>query len=177
MKYDDELQQTLLEFPEFRVELKRESGFMRVLNVLLLIVTFGQQRSFMVDFITTIGHHMWVPDDWEKCPDEWRALFLRHERVHLRQQRRLGMTVYALTYLLWPVPFFWANGRTKLEMEAYAESLRARYEYFGGKALRDPRLREHVVRTFTGSSYGWMWVGRKRIERWYDDTVRRLLNR
>jgi hypothetical protein len=177
MKYDDELLATLEEFPRFRIKFKHESWFMKLLNVLLLIVTFGQQRGFMTRFITTIGRYMWVPRDWGEWNDKGRALILRHERVHMRQQESLGMVVYVLTYLLWPIPILWANGRTELEMDAYEETLRGFYEYFGAAALRDPELRKSIIKHFTSGDYAWMWVGRRRIERWYDDAIARILDR
>jgi len=37
------------EFPNFNIKNKRTSLFMKVLNVLVIICTFGQQRKFMTD--------------------------------------------------------------------------------------------------------------------------------
>lgn len=161
---------TLDEFPRFEIVRKQDSGFMKLLNVLLRIVTVGQMRTFMTGFVTTIGNTMWVPDGWDDWSPFARAAVLRHERVHLRQQERMGMLVYSLWYLLLPLPLFLAWGRAELEKEAYAESIRAYGEYWGQDFFTDD-VRERMVRHFTSAEYGWMWPFRRSIEKWYDRTV------
>lgn len=161
------------EFPKFELIPKDESWLMKLLNVLLLIITFGQMRSFMSRYTTTIGYGVYIPRIWLDLPWQARAEVLRHERVHMRQRRRWGSIRFSLMYLFLPVPLLWANWRAKFEMAAYEESMRAVLEYQGYDALNS-RHREWMVRQFTGPSYFWMWVGRKRIERWYDE-VRQTL--
>lgn len=161
---------TLDEFPRFKIVRKQDSWFMKVLNTLLLVVTAGQMRIFMTKFVTTIGSVMWVPEGWNDWSPFARAAVLRHERVHLRQQRRLGMPLYVLMYLLFPLPIGLAWGRAQLEKEAYAESIRAYHEYWGQGFFTDD-VRELMIRYFTSAEYGWMWPFRRSIEKWYDRTV------
>lgn len=168
------VEETSAEFPKFKIVPKSESGFMKLLNVLLLIITFGTQKDFMTSFTTTIGSRMWVPSKWSSRSPLAKAAVLRHERVHLRQQKRYGMLRYALMYLFWPVPFVWASGRTKLEMEAYEESLVAYNEYFGYEYISNGKLKEAIVDHFTSGEYGWMCVNRRKVERWFDGVVVRL---
>jgi hypothetical protein len=169
-EYRKVLERVQKEFPRFRIEQKSKSWFMKLLNVLLLIVTFGQQRTFMTGFVTTIGHYMWVPGDWEEQDARMRAAILRHEAVHLRQQRRFTFPVYAAMYLLFPLPIGLAWGRAYLERQAYEESIRAYAEYFGQRFFTEA-VRRSIVGHFTSAEYGWMWPFRRAVERWYDHAV------
>lgn len=162
------------EFPDFELIQKSRSGFMKLLNVLLLVITFGQMRTFMTAFTTTIGCKVYIPDNWTESPWKIRAEVLRHERVHMRQKKKWGFLFY-IAYLFLPVPVLWAYCRTKFEMEAYEESMRARIEYYGLGVLMGDATKQWFVGQFTGASYFWMWVGRKRVEAWYDEASRRVL--
>lgn len=172
--YDTELAATVEEFPKFTVVRKSDSDFMKLI-ALLLEKVFGN-KSFMGSFITTIGDNMWVPDAWDNYTDYDRAEIVRHERVHLRQQRRYGMLLYAALYLLVPLPILYAWGRYMLEREAYEETLQAQAEYYGVEYIKDPSNRDFILSVFTDNSYGWMWSNRKDVERWYDKAVCRISN-
>jgi hypothetical protein len=161
------------EFPKFELIPKGESKFMKLLNVCLLIITLGQMRTFMTRFTTTIGYRVYIPDTWPSWNWKERAIILRHERVHMRQRQTWGMLRFSLMYLLLPVPVLFANWRTRFEMSAYAESMRASIEYYGADSL-DGHHKKWMVWQFIGPSYFWMWVGRKRIERWYNETRMQL---
>jgi hypothetical protein len=99
---------------------------------------------------------------------------LRHERIHLRQRRRLGSVLMSVIYLLPFFPLGLAYGRARLEWEAYAETLRATAEFHGLEAARSPELRRRIVRRFTGPDYGWMWPFERRVQAWYDAVVEEL---
>ena len=103
------------EFPEFRVVSKRNSCVMRGIDVALRVLTFGAMATFMTEFVTTIGTTVYVPDKWDSRSPLSRAVVFRHEAVHMRQVRRLGFLVFAVLYLLWPLPFVFATGRRNLE--------------------------------------------------------------
>src|SRR5690606_16543637 len=123
---------------------------------------------------TVIGDTLYTPDTWGSSRALDRLILLRHERVHLRQRRRLGTLGMAFLYL---VPFFplgLAYGRARLEWEAYRETLRATAELRGLRALYDPALRQRIVARFTGPDYGWMWPFRSQVEGWYDEAVREI---
>ena len=162
------------EFPGFRLVPKRRSPLSRLIDLLLRAVTFGRQRSYMTRYRTVLGRTLYTPSRWDSTPDLDRLIVLRHERVHLRQRRRLTLPLMAFLYL---VPFFplgLAYGRARLEWEAYEETLRATLELKGERALRSRLLRERIVRRFTGPAYGWMWPFRRSVERWYDRTLAEL---
>jgi hypothetical protein len=156
------------EFPRFRIVDKQGSLLSRVLHVALVMVTLGGQREFLTHYHTVIGDTLYVPSRWASTPALERMVTLRHERVHLRQRRRLGMLAMAFVYLVPILPLGLAYGRARLEWEAYVETLRATAELFGLEAAESTTLREHVVRRFTGPEYGWMWPFRKVVDRWYD---------
>lgn len=162
------------EFPDFRVVPKSDSGFCRLLDVLLKIVTLGAQRRFLTHYHTVIGGTLYVPPDWDGRAWQDKVVTLRHERVHLRQFRRYGRIGMSLLYLLPILPVGLAWGRARLEWEAYAETLRATAEVLGPDAARDPRLREHIVRQFTSGAYGWMWPFPATVRRWVAEEIARL---
>jgi hypothetical protein len=161
-RYDKVLSEVVEEFPSFKVHHKDGSLLMRCLAKLLFF-----NGGFMGEFITTIGNSMWIPRGWEEQDDTAKAVVLRHERVHLRQQLRLGMTRYVLMYLFCPLPVLLSWGRMRLEREAFEETMRARAEYWGLEHLEEQDVRERFIRHFTTSEYGWMWPFRKSVDAWY----------
>lgn len=157
------------EFPSFRVRPKHESRLQRAIHVALLVLTFGGQRAYMSHYHTVLFGTLWVPASWDESTDEDRYILLRHERVHLRQRRRLGDVAMTFLYL---VPFFpigLAYYRARLEWEAYVETLRATREVRGRDAAE--ALRPFLVRRFTGPDYGWMWPFSGAVNRWFDEAM------
>lgn len=154
---------------------KDNSKFMRLLNVLLLIVTFGGQRQFMTRFTTTIGKTIYVPREWEQYPVAEKITILRHERIHLRQAKRYPLFVFSFLYLFFPLPLFLAYYRAKFEKEAYEESMRSDADLYGGMVLYQKSYSDFIQSQFTSSAYGWMWPFKDSINKWYLDTVERIL--
>jgi len=174
MTLSDLLHDLKVEFPDFRLMPKSDSTFMRVLHVLLSIVTFGgASKSFMSDYVTTIGHTVYIPDGWGRIPAEEKVVLLRHERVHLRQARKYGQLFFSFLSLCFALPLFLAYYRAKFEKEAYEESMRADAEQYGLTVFND-KYREFILRQFTGPMYGWMWPFSAGIETWYQETVKRV---
>jgi len=97
--------------------------------------------------------------------DGARYVLLRHERVHLRQRRRMGDVVMGLVYLfpLFPIGLAW--GRARIEWEAYVETIVATAELYGIEAAR--KLEDDIVRRYVGPDYGWMWPFPATIRRWF----------
>ena len=163
------------EFPSFRIVRKAESRFAKAMDVALKILTLGGQREFMGRYYTVIGDTLYVPIGWDETNPLDAVITLRHERIHLRQRRRLTFPVMILVYLFLPLPLGLAYGRARLEWEAYSETLRATLELRGPKALQSAQLKERIVTQFTSPAYGWMWPFRSAVEGWYDAKVRELL--
>jgi hypothetical protein len=162
------------EFPSFKVVRKSDSFLMKVLNVFLRIITLNQMTEYMTDFTTTIGTTVYVPTAWEKYIPRTQIAILRHERIHMRQAARMGRVVFFLTYVFWYLPLFLSWGRAKLEMEAYEETMRAARE--NGVDITRATFREDIIKHFTTGQYGWMWIRRRDVERWYDETSLKIIS-
>jgi hypothetical protein len=159
------------EFPDFKIVKKTESPLMLKIDKLLRFLSFGRMTNFMTGFVTTIGHTVYVADNWDSGRDLSKSVILRHEAVHMRQLRRMGWLWFVYSYLFCPLPVGFCYGRTKLEREAYEETIRAAAEYYGLRYILDPKFKALTVSYFTGPDYLWMWPFRESCESWYDRTA------
>jgi hypothetical protein len=137
----------------------------------LWVLTFGGQRTYLRQYVTTLGHTIYVPDNFgRRHPDQaWQVL--RHELVHVRQFERWGWLGMIVIYGFFPLPAGLAWGRARLEWEAYRETLRAIAESRGIAAARSPKLHRHLVARFTGPDYGWMWPFPRTVQGWIDQAL------
>lgn len=149
----------------------------RVADRFLKLVTFGGQNRYLTDYVTTLGHTIYVPDDWKRTDPLRRYVVLRHEVVHVRQFERWGWIGMVLLYGFFPLPVGLAYGRARLEWEAYAETLRVTAEVFGLVAARDRRLHEEIIGRFTGPDYAWMWPFPSVIRGWIDGCLEEIAAR
>ena len=162
------LEELAAEFPGFRVIPKPSSRMQRALHGALVVVTLGQNRSYLDGYHTTIGRRVYVTGDWEATSRDQRYLVLRHERVHLRQFRSYSLVGMALLYLLVPLPLGLAYFRARFERAAYEETIRGAAELHGAAHVAEASFRDHILEQFTGPAYGWMWPFRRSLERWYE---------
>jgi len=146
---------------------------MKLIDSFLRVASLGKTKNFMTNFVTTIGSTVYVTEDWDILSSSTKAITLRHERVHMRQSKRLGRFLFSFLYLFAPVPILFAYYRTKFEKEAYEESLKAYFEYYGSKFFT-PALKENVIHHFSSSEYLWMWINNRSIEEWYDNVVKEI---
>lgn len=165
----DEMKQ---EFPSFAIVAKKTSCLQRGIAVALFVLTAGGQRSYLTRYHTVLFGRLYVPDAWATMGDDDRYILLRHERIHLRQRRRMGDLVMVIMYLLPILPLFLAWGRARIEWEAYVETIRATAELRGLEAAR--RLRPEIVQRFVGPDYGWMWPFPRTVRRWFDEVMHDL---
>lgn len=149
-----------------RVVKKSEYWHQRLADLGLRIVTLNGQNRYLSHYVTTLGHTIFVPDDFDLWPAKNRYEILRHELVHVRQFERYTFAGMVLFYVLLPLPLGLAYGRARLEWEAYAETLAAVAEVEGLAAARAPELHDMIVRRFTGPDYGWMWPFPSAVRRW-----------
>ncbi len=168
------LDQMAIEFPGFRIVPKASSRLQRAIHRTLVILTLGQNRSYLDGYHTTIGRNIYVTGNWDAMSRDQRFLLLRHEQVHLRQFRRYTLVGMAFLYLFVPLPFGLAWFRAQFEREAYAETVRATAEVLGPAHVRDPSFRDQILEQFTGPAYGWMWPFRGSLERWYEGVLAAL---
>lgn len=162
------------EFPDFKLVPKADSTFMKVLNVCLLIITFGQMKAFMTRFTTTIGDTVYTNTAWDERSEVSKIITLRHERIHMRQKKRYTAFGFSFLYLFVFFPIGLAYFRAKFEKEAYEESIRSVAFYVGIDRVKHPEFRKQLVDHFTTSQYFWMWPFRSAVERWYDGVVKEL---
>ncbi len=153
------------EFPTFRIRPKRTSALQRAIDVALRVVTLGGMRTYLSEYHTVLFGVLWVPDTWDAKHDLDRYVLLRHERVHLRQRRRLGDLGMAFLYLVPIFPLGLAYGRARLEWEAYEETLLATAEVFG--LARAYALKAGIFARYRGPDYGFMWPFTRSLERWF----------
>jgi hypothetical protein len=156
------------EFPKFKLVEKKNSFLMKVINIFLLVITFGKMKTFMVNFTTTIGYVVYTSTNWK---DFDRVGILKHERVHMRQMCQYGWLWFAVSYLFLPLPCGLAYFRKKYEQEAYEETMRHRARKYGIEQIEYPAYRESIISNFTSAMYLWTWPFRKSIETWYDSTT------
>ncbi|MCK4594776.1 hypothetical protein KAU45_09765 [bacterium] len=96
-------------------------------------------------------------------------LLLRHEAVHLTDQRRVGLVPFILSYLIL-LPFG-VTSRALWEWRGYRETLRAYWER--GSKLAGKRA-GNVLREFAGKRYLFMWPFKGMVERWIGRELKRL---
>jgi hypothetical protein len=161
-----------VEFPAFEILRKRDSTLQKAIGQFLAMVTLGGQRHYLTRYHTVLFGKLYVPDAWDAMDDGARYVLLRHERVHLRQRRRMGDVAMALVYLLpfFPVGLAW--GRARIEWEAYIETIVATAELYGLDAAR--ALEGEIVRRYVGPDYGWMWPFPGTIRKWFAGVIERL---
>jgi hypothetical protein len=140
----------------------------------LWALTFGGQRTYLQSYVTTLGHTIYVPDDFDTWHPDHAWQVLRHELVHVRQFERFGWLGMILVYGFVPLPALLAWGRARLEWEAYRETLRAVAESEGLAAARAPELHRHIIARFTGPDYGWMWPFPRAVQAWIDGALKEL---
>lgn len=164
------------EFPAFKMVPKADSWFMKTLGVLLAIITFGQATEFMTRFHTTVGYTVYTSSSWPGMTKQSKIILLRHERVHMRQRKKLGFLLYTFLYLLFPLPAVFAYYRMRFEREAYTETMRAVAELYPGglEILKRADYRKKMLGHFTSAEYFWMWPFKGGINAWFDDTLAEL---
>lgn len=172
--YELVVEETLKEFPKFKVVPKSESWMMKAINAFLLAVSFGQMKNFMTGYATTIGTTVYVTPGWPTKPDADKAILLRHERVHMRQAKRYTRVLFSLLYLIPFFPVGLAYFRARFELEAYEETIRATFETYGRQAVFAKEFRDKIARQFTGPGYLFMWPFPKTIDKWILDAVEKV---
>lgn len=154
-----------------RVVKKSDHWHQRAADIALRAVTLGGMRTYLTHYVTTLGHTIYVPDDFDAWQPQRAWEILRHEAVHVRQFERYGWIGMIILYGLLPLPMGLAYGRARLEWEAYTETLRAVAEIEGLAAAKSPALHAEIVRRFTGPDYGWMWPFERAVRGWINAAI------
>jgi hypothetical protein len=160
------------EFPNFEILHKRGRRLQRAISIALGALTLGGQRHYLTRYHTVLFGKLYVADTWTTMSGDERYVLLRHERVHLRQRKRMGDLVMAFVYLVPFFPLCFAWGRARIEWEAYVETIRATADVYGLEAAR--ALRGEIVRRYVGPDYGWMWPFPSAVHRWFSAVIGEL---
>ena len=70
---------------------------------------------------TTIYPHVYVAEGFNSWPKQLKKRIIKHENVHLEQQKEVGLLKYLFLYLF-VFPVFWNPWRYQWEMQAYMKS-------------------------------------------------------
>lgn len=159
------------EFHDFEIRKKADSKLMKTINVLLLIISFGQAKDFMTKFSTTLGNKIYVNDSWDQMSAESRMILLRHERVHMRQAKKYGRFLFSFLYLFVFLPVGLAYFRAKFEKEAYEESIKAEIELRGTDRVKTPEYQNWLASQFLGAGYLYSWPFKNHIHGWVRKTI------
>ena len=158
--------QITAEFPSFSMHYKKDSLLMRLIG-------FFAGADFMSSYVTTLwSQTVYLPSNWDSYGDDSKCSLLRHERVHMRQAKKLTYPLFAFLYLLVFFPIGLAYFRARFEMEAYTESLAADKDYGDDYSSADKRA--WWVGHFTSSAYGYMWPFPSTVGKWFDQAVSQL---
>jgi hypothetical protein len=138
----------------------------RVVDRFLRAMSLGGQARYLTEFVTTLGHTIYVPDGWEAWDPGSALAVLRHELVHVEQFERWGWGGMVLFYGFFPLPIGLAYARARLELEAYRVTIEATAEIDGIEAATSDTLRAFIVARFVGPDYLWMWPFRGAVDGW-----------
>jgi hypothetical protein len=164
-----------LEFSDFQIMPKSESRSMRFIGFFLQILSLGKNKSFMKEYESTINHTMYTGESWNGYSDIDKIVLIRHERVHMRQQKLYGRFVYSFLYMFTYFPLFFAKYRTEFEMEAYEEQMRAMVQYHGTASILRPDFKIFIIEQFTTSAYLWAWPFQDSIEKWFNEAREKII--
>lgn len=156
---------------------KEHDRLSKVVALLLRLGTLNGQKTYLTHYTTVLGKTIYVPTEWKSRAADDRYITLRHEAVHLRQVKRMGLVRMSLYYGLWFFPVGLAYGRARIEWEAYAETLAAYVDVYGLKYARSPEVRAHILKQFTSPAYGWMWPFPAQVNRWIDEALDALADK
>lgn len=173
-EYEKILNEIKKEFPEFEIIQKKNSNFMKIIDIALKIITLGKMKTFMTNFITVMGTKVYVNEAWESYDSLSKTIVLRHERIHMRQAKKYGRLLFSILYLLVPFPVGIAYFRKKFEQEAYEESIKAAHEYYGDQIFTKD-MREKTIAHFTTAEYFWMWPWKKSLNKWYSSIIKKVI--
>lgn len=176
-RLDKMCQELKREFPDLKMGHKRELWWHWIAHVLICIFTLGMNRRYISEFTTTSknridwsdGHHERI----QSCKELDRVwACAKHEREHLRQFRDKGTLLMILIWSIPPILFCYGRAIV-IEKPGYLESLRAKFKTSRAWA-EHPEYKKWWVRQFTGPNYGFMWVLRSQVEKWFDEELERL---
>lgn len=161
------------------LEKKADKWYWKAVGALLGAISFGK-IDFMNSFFTTFANRIGVSPSWDEMTVEEKYVMLLHETEHMRQYTVagfgsiwLGFVLSGIGYLLLPFPVGLAYVRAYMEMQGYAQTIRGTVQMYG-KATAEAQ-KDFIVRQFTSWNYLFMWPFPDYMNRWYENTLARIL--
>ena len=168
------------EFPKLVIRHKRDVWWQWIIHAFVCVFTLFQNRKYINEFTTTGKDVIYLSDNCHAIATNESSILtsnylyscLRHERVHLRGFRDRGIFVMIMLWLFPPILFCYGRAII-IEKPAYLETMRADF------AVNSDRVelkgyRDWWISQFTSSNYGWMWIIKSQVERWFDDELVKL---
>lgn len=180
-------------FPQLNIKFKNESFLMKIISYILFF-----NKSFMTDYITTIGNTVYFPSK-EGLTTKSKTILL-HELVHIFDAKKYSNTLFSLLYLspqilsiffipllfvswwfiipiillLLPLPAYF---RMIFEKRAYMVSLYTAYVYSKKNHLVYDIYysKEYILRNFKTSAYYFMWTFSD-LDKEFDKAIIKILN-
>lgn len=164
---------------KIQIKYKKDSLFMRFIGGIVGIFN----KSFMDEYITTIGTTIYVPDNFWKRSDNNCLEILSHELVHIYDYLNnpllfgfnyLKPQVYSalsllsilsvwnrwcllfLLFLVWLLPFPSA-ARAEYELRGYTMTMAVVYWLYGKEYISRDNILSYITTQFTSSTYYYMW--------------------
>jgi hypothetical protein len=120
-------------------------------------------KWFSPNYATTLFSTIYLPVNWDSLTKLQQDSLLVHENVHIEQFRKYWILM-SVAYLFLPLPFLFAYCRAKLELEAYL--VQREFDRSNGVDVESKIYRNNLINQFVGSSYLYMFVCRKTVEKW-----------
>ncbi len=120
------------------------------------------------NFTTTLGHTIYVPQDWETYSDLEKLSTVTHELVHISQISKYSIFGFYFLYLFIAFPIGLAYMRYRFEREAYVAGFRKHLEYM---PVVRPWLITFGVEQLCGKNYGFAWPFTKSVKKWFEDNI------
>ncbi len=166
-KYQNLLSEMKEEFPYFNLVVKKHSKFNQLLKKLTFFNPEMNER-----YTTTLGPTIAVNNTWNERPAKNRYSTLIHERIHMRQEQKYGLTAYFLVFALIPFPTKLAYFRKKWEQEAYQVNLYMSWKEGHREKIFGEKYIKYIMDQFIGQFYFFMWYSKEHILKWMLKTVR-----
>jgi len=157
---------------------EKTGWFWSALHWAIVVLSFGRNRRFLMNYYTTIGPVIGIPKGLS--PENADESTLMHEWEHVKQCRDfgcgnawVGLPLFGLLYCLLPLPFGLAWFRYYFERKAYRigidyRLINAKQMLPSGKAKLREDLIKHAVEQLTGPDYIWTWPFKKSVTRWFE---------
>ncbi len=170
-KYQELLKEMKEEFPFFNMVIKKHSKFNQLLKKLTVWNPEMNER-----YTTTLGPTIAVNNTWEDRSAKSRYSTLIHERIHMRQEQKYGLTTFFLIFGLFPAPAKFAYYRKKWEQEAYQLGIYMDFMEKGRKYVYNEKYVNNMLEQFCGAFYLFMWYSPMHIMKWIVSIVRKSEN-